>query len=114
MKISKGLKQSYALQDFCFDAAVAVRGALTTKDGKLTVAREDAVAIRSLIAAWTACQERIAFHRRVPSPGVLKPEPKTSPRKRMRVLDVDMLAGQGLAATTPDQTNKLSHGTSIA
>lgn len=93
MRVSKGLRQAYELQDFCHLATLALRESLT-KDGQLTLTREDAQAVKALVSSWRDCQERIAFHRRVPSPGVLKPERKGRPRKRMRVLDVDMLAGQ--------------------
>ena len=83
MKISKGLAQAYQLQDFAFEALMSLKIMLTGEDGKLNLTREDASAIVSLQKAWQGCQERISFHRRVPSPGSLKPErpkPKTRPR----------------------------------
>jgi hypothetical protein len=81
MKISKGLRQAYELQDFCHEAALALRAGLL-KDGKLTLlTREDAQAIKALISSWRDCQERVSFHRRTPAPGVLKPE-KPKPRSR--------------------------------
>jgi hypothetical protein len=55
---------------------------LTGKDGKLNLTREDASAIVSLQKAWQGCQERISFHRRVPSPGSLKPERKPSKQRK--------------------------------
>ena len=51
MKISKGLKQAYDLQDFTFSALVALRDSLS-QEGKLKVSREDATAIGNLIRAW--------------------------------------------------------------
>lgn len=72
--LSRGLKQAYDLQDFAFASAMALKDALTGEDGKLTLSREDALAVKSLVSSWKECQERIAFHRRVPSPGALKPE----------------------------------------
>ena len=49
------------------------------KDGeKMTVTREDAQAIKALINSWRECQERISFHRRVPSPGSVRVTAKTA------------------------------------
>jgi len=81
MKISKGLKQAYALQDFVFDATLALKRRLRNT-GKLVIGREDASAIASLVKAWEACQERIRIHRYKPMPGVLRPE-KAKPRKSL-------------------------------
>jgi hypothetical protein len=73
MKISKGLKQAYELQDFTHSATLALRDTLI-RDGKLRVNREDAAAISSLVKAWELCQERIRIHRNKPMPGSLRPE----------------------------------------
>ena len=80
MRISKGLKQAYDLQDFTYAAALALRDSLRTR-GKLVISREDASAIGSLVKAWESCQERIRIHRNKPMPGVLRPE-KPKPRRR--------------------------------
>jgi hypothetical protein len=84
MRISKGLKQAYDLQDFTYDAALALRSSLRKKGNgrKLVITREDASAIGSLVKAWESCQERIRIHRNKPMPGVLRPE-KPKPRKRL-------------------------------
>ena len=84
MKISKGLKQAYDLQDFTYAAALALRNSLRKKGNgrKLVISREDASAIGSLVKAWESCQERIRIHRNKPMPGVLRPE-KPKPRKRL-------------------------------
>jgi hypothetical protein len=79
MKLSKGLLQSYQLQDFTFQAAMALKEALT-KDGKLAVTREDAQAVKALVSSWRDCQERVSFHRRVPP--VKAVEPPAPKRKR--------------------------------
>lgn len=84
MKISKGLKQAYDLQDFTYEAALALRASLLeksslrqgTQNGKMHVSREDAAAIGSLVKAWESCQERIRIHRNKPMPGVLRPVAK--------------------------------------
>jgi hypothetical protein len=81
MRISKGLKQAYDLQDFTYAAALALRDS-HRKRGKLLISREDASAIGSLVKAWESCQERIRIHRNKPMPGVLRPE-KPKPRKRL-------------------------------
>ena len=80
MRISKGLKQAYELQDFVFEAALALKASLRRHRRKLVISREDASAIGSLVKAWESCQERIRIHRGKPLPGVLRPEPK--PRKK--------------------------------
>lgn len=91
MKISKGLKQAYELQDFTHEAALALRDSLRHR-GKLAISREDASAIGSLIKAWESCQERIRIHRNKPMPGVLRPE-KPKPRvKRIALAHVEQVA----------------------
>jgi len=89
MKISKGLKQAYDLQDFAYSAALALRESLL-KDGKLVIlrsqAREEASAICSLVKAWESCQERIRIHRNKPMPGVLKPEKPQRKKARLPAL----------------------------
>jgi hypothetical protein len=80
MRISKGLKQAYDLQDFTYAAALALRDSLRHR-GKLVISSKDASAIGALVKAWESCQERIRIHRNKPMPGVLRPE-KPKPRKR--------------------------------
>ncbi len=80
MRISKGLRQAYELQDFTHEAALALRDSLRHR-GKLVISREDAPAIGSLVKAWESCQERIRIHRNKPMPGVLRPE-RPKPRGR--------------------------------
>lgn len=73
--ISKGLLQSYILQDIAFEAITTFKE--NRKDplsGKVAFSPEDAKAFATLVASWKIAQERISFHRRVPSPGVLRPE----------------------------------------
>lgn len=79
--ISKGLRQAYELQDFTFEAALALKDSLT-KEGKLALSREDAVGVGRLIDAWATCQERIRIHRRVPLPGSLRPKPAPAKQRR--------------------------------
>jgi hypothetical protein len=78
MKISKGLKQPYELQDFTYAAALAHKDSLLV-DGKLVVTREDASAICSLVKSWELAQERIRIHRNKPLPGVRRQE-KSKPK----------------------------------
>lgn len=80
-RISKGLTQAYELQDFTFDALMALRASLTGKDGKPKIAREDAQSIAAMVKAWELCQVRIQVHRRVPNPGSLKHAVPKSKRK---------------------------------
>jgi hypothetical protein len=82
VRISKGLKQAYDLQDFTFAAALALRDSLR-KRGRLVISREDASAIGSLVKAWESCQERIRIHRNKPMPGVLRPENPKPRNERM-------------------------------
>ena len=71
-RISKGLRQAYELQDFAFDAAMSFKASLSSVDGRLKIAREDAQSISVLVKAWEACQQRVQVHRRVPNPGSRK------------------------------------------
>jgi hypothetical protein len=68
VKISKGLKQAYELQDFTFQAALALKESLA-KDGKLVIAREDASAICSSASAGMSRLSAALF----PRPGWLRP-----------------------------------------
>ena len=95
MKISKGLRQAYELQDFTHEAALALRDSLRRR-GKRVISREDASAIGSLLKAWESCQERIRIHPNKPMPGVLRPE-KPKPRKRPLSLVSDQVAFLSLA-----------------
>ena len=80
-KISKGLKQAYELQDFAFNAAMAVKRSLVREDeSKMKVTREDSVAICNLIKSWESCQERVRIHRGKPLPGSRRPVPEKSKR----------------------------------
>jgi hypothetical protein len=79
MKISKGLKQAYELQDFTYQATLALKESLV-KDGKLVIGREDASTICSMVKAWESCQERVRIHRNKPLPGSLRPKEKTNPK----------------------------------
>lgn len=72
--ISKGLTQAYQLQDITYAAVQSIRARLTDENGVIHVSDDDAKTIAALVNAWKTCQERVSFHRRVPSPGVLKPE----------------------------------------
>lgn len=74
MRISQGLKQSYDVQNFTYESLMALKASLSGEGGSLKITREDASAIYQLVRSWQTAQERISFHRRVPRPGVLKPE----------------------------------------
>ena len=56
MKISKGLKQAYAVQDFAFDVMMALKENLATEGRKVT--REDSQAIAAVGKVWREAQER--------------------------------------------------------
>jgi hypothetical protein len=81
MKISKGLRQAYDLQDFTYQATLALRKSLLKRGRLLRVSREDAAAISLLVKAWELCQERIRIHRNKPMPGVLRPDAAKRLRK---------------------------------
>jgi hypothetical protein len=68
-RISKGLSQAYQLQDFTFEAAMALRDALPRENDRLKISREDAQSNAALVKSWESCQQRIQVHRRVPNPG---------------------------------------------
>ena len=76
-KISLGLQQSYDLQNAAYEAVMAFKESHTDPDTrKLTLSAADAKAFAALVQAWKTGQERVSFHRRVPSPGSLRPETK--------------------------------------
>lgn len=79
------------MQDLTFQAAMALRDSLM-KDGRMVLAREDALAIKALTSAWESAQQRVAFHRHMPSPGVLKrqPEPKSKRRPACEPISPDL------------------------
>ena len=77
MKVSKQLKQAFEIMDFAHSAALALRDSLL-RDGKMTITREDAAAIRALVQSWRDAQERVSFHRRVPAPSVREKEKRQS------------------------------------
>jgi len=79
MRVSRGLKQAYDLQNFTFDAAMALKESMT-KDGKVVLTRDDATAIQRLVSAWEACQERVRIHRGKPLPGSLRPDRRNGKR----------------------------------
>jgi hypothetical protein len=51
-KVPKGMSQDYQLQDFTFNAAMALKQALAKEDGTIVITREDASAIYQLVKAW--------------------------------------------------------------
>lgn len=96
MHISKGLRQSYQVQDLAFEALLALRDSLM-KDGKLVLTREDSAAIKHLADVWATAQMRISFHRRVPSPGVARPERKRKRSASDGPLSPDLPVGVGVS-----------------
>ncbi len=75
MRPSKQLLQSYQVMDFTFESILAMKESLT-RDGRLRLTREDAVAVKALVSAWESAQQRVSFHRRVGSPAPARQEPK--------------------------------------
>ncbi len=96
--ISKGLLQAYEMQDFAHLAAMALKESLTI-DGKLKLGRGDAKAIADLMGAWRTAQERISFHRRVPSPGSLKPAEATKRRRGRGQGTIELVPAQPITLT---------------
>src|SRR5687767_2375274 len=80
MKISKGLTQAYEVQYFTHAALMAMKENLS-KDGKLVLTRDDALAVGHLVRAWHAAQERIRIHRNKPLPVAVKVSKKTKPNR---------------------------------
>lgn len=80
---SRGLQQAQAIQDFTFEALMALRGGLLRKqDGKLKrVGKDTAKAITDLCRANDAAQDRIRIHRGIPLPGSMK-QVQQKPRRR--------------------------------
>lgn len=79
---SKGLTQAYDMQDFAYDAAMALREQLK-QDGKVCAPdKETCAAIGVLNKAWRDAQEQIRIHRGKPLPGSLTYEKVGGRRKR--------------------------------
>jgi hypothetical protein len=76
MTVSKGLRQAYQMQDLTFDAAMSLKRSMTNEGGELTVDKEGANAIATLIRAWQSAQEQVRIHRNKPLPGSLRPASK--------------------------------------
>ena len=91
MKISKGLKQAYDLQDLAYDAAMSLRQSLTKEDGTLKITREDAQAIALVVKAWETGQERIRIHRDKPLPGTRRPEKRSGKKRNKRQIEPELL-----------------------
>lgn len=100
------------MQDFAFAMTEALKADVTDPEtGKIKVRRDefgkpvDAQALTALMKAWESAQHRIAFHRRVPSPGSLKPEAKRKPKRGpsvggslARIMPLPQATDQGAAA----------------
>jgi hypothetical protein len=81
-RLSKGLTQAYQVQDFLFDAILALKRSLMDDAGSLRVGPESASAIASLVRGWDSAQERIRIHRGKPLPGSIRPVAKLPKRRR--------------------------------
>lgn len=77
MRISKGLKQGYDLQDLALGTAVSV--------GKSALSeREKASLLPGLVRSWEIATERVRILRNRPLPGSMKPKAaKPTQRRRM-------------------------------
>ena len=98
MRITKGLKQAYDMQDFAFDSAMSLRQSLE-KNGRIEVTREDAQAIAMLVRAWEQAQDRVRIHRNKPLPGSMRPEPK---RKAVATTPITNIEPMSWAEPSPD------------
>jgi hypothetical protein len=81
MKVSKGLKQAYDLQDVLYLAAMSRKEQCVKEDGKLVVDNQTALSLARLATAWEVATDRVRILRGRPLPGSLKPE-KTKPRRQ--------------------------------
>jgi hypothetical protein len=68
MRITKGMAQAYAAQDFAADALRALREQLSDGDGGLIVTKDDCQSIATLINALDKAQDRVRIHRGKPLP----------------------------------------------
>lgn len=88
VKISKGLTQAYQVQDFAHAALMAMRENLS-KDGKLSLTRDDALAVSHLVRAWHAAQERIRIHRNKPLPGTIRASKSKKANPPRTIIDLE-------------------------
>lgn len=78
MKVSKGLKQAYDLQDVLYSAVMSVKEQCVEEGGKLVVNNQTALALARLSTAWEGATDRVRILRGRPLPGSFKPTPKKS------------------------------------
>jgi hypothetical protein len=92
MRLTKGLKQAYDMQDVAYDTAMALRKKVSDPEtGNVNVNvidKDTANAIATLIKAWDTAQDRVRIHRGRPLPGVLKPESRKASKPASALLDI--------------------------
>ena len=82
MKLSRGLRQAYDIQDLAYSAMMDLKQGLEAGGSDTDQKLERANAISILTRSWATAQERIRIHKGKPLPGSRRPapsKPKPSP-----------------------------------
>jgi hypothetical protein len=95
----KALEQAYMMQDFAFNASMALKEALVDGERLRAPDKEQAQMIGTLSKAWRDAQEQIRIHRGKPLPGSLTHEKVKPSRTRASLSALSALAS--LADNTP-------------
>jgi hypothetical protein len=89
---SRGLDQAYRMQDFAFDAAMALREAMTSEGKVRAPSKEDSAALGVVGKVWKDAQEQIRIHKGKPLPGSLTHEKVKPSRTRASLSALSALA----------------------
>jgi hypothetical protein len=88
----KALEQAYMMQDFAFNASMALKEALVDGERLRAPDKEQAQMIGTLSKAWRDAQEQIRIHRGKPLPGSLTHEKVKPSRTRASLSALSALA----------------------
>jgi hypothetical protein len=89
---SRGLDQAYRMQDFAFDAAMALRDAMSSEGKVRAPSKEDSAALGVVGKVWKDAQEQIRIHKGKPLPGSLTHEKVKQSRTRASLSALSALA----------------------
>jgi hypothetical protein len=102
---SRGLDQAYRMQDFAFDAAMALREAMTSEGKVRAPSKEDSAALGVVGKVWKDAQEQIRIHKGKPLPGSLTHEKVKPSRTRASLSALSALASLA-DDTAPNQSSE--------
>jgi hypothetical protein len=82
LRRASGIRQAFQLQEFAFDAAMALKRACTDEQShNVSMDVKTAVAVQKLIGAWDTASDRLRIYRNKGLPKVQEHKPKHSKAK---------------------------------